>query len=94
MAGLGADLEGATEAASALLKELGLEAYLFVIEPREGDWELKLECAVKEGWQTVTLSVDIRLLLASRTDSDARARLLRSWGAKFAACLRSTDREP
>ncbi len=85
----GADLERATEAAWALLKELEMEAYLFAIEPREGKWELKLECAVKEGWQTVTLPVDIELLLASRTDSDARTRLLQSWSAKFTACLRS-----
>ena len=92
MTWLGADLEKATEAASALLEELGLEAYLFAIEPRERDWELKLECAVKEGWQTVTLPVDIELLLASRTDSAARTRLLQSWGAKFTACLRSADR--
>jgi len=91
MAWSAADLERATEAAWALIKELGMEAYLFAIEPREGGWELKLECAVKEGWQTMTLPVDIELLLASRTDSDARARLLQNWSAKFKACLRNSD---
>lgn len=89
MAWSGADLEHATEAAGALLKELGLEAYLFAIEPRDGEWELKLECAVREGWQMVTLPVDIELLLASRTEDDARARLLRNWSAGIRACLRS-----
>jgi tRNA(Ser,Leu) C12 N-acetylase TAN1 len=87
----GRDLEGATEAARALLEELGLEAYLFAVEPREGDWELKLECALEDGWQTIALPVELDLLLASRTETDARSRLLRSWGSKLAACLR---REP
>ena len=73
------------------IEELGLEAYLFAIEPREGDWELKLECAFKEGWQTITLPVDVELLLASRTDSAARARLLQSWSERFTACLKSAD---
>lgn len=91
MAWSGADLARATEAAGALLTALGLEAYLFAIEPRDGEWELKLECAVKEGWQMVTLPVDIELLLASRTDNGVRARLLRSWGARITACLRSSE---
>ncbi len=89
---MGADLEKATEAAEGLLKELGLEAYLFAIEPRQGEWELKLECAVREGWQTVTLPVDTKLLLARRTGSGVRARLLQSWSAKITACLRRADR--
>lgn len=89
----GTDLKRATETAGALLKELGLEAYLFAIEPRDAEWELKLECAVKEGWQMVTLPVDIELLLASRTDDDVRARLLRSWSARITSCLRSSDRQ-
>lgn len=88
----GRDLERATEAARALLEELGLEAYLFAIEPREGDWELKLECALKEGWQTIALPVELDLLLASRTESGARARLLQSWRDRMAACLKSADR--
>lgn len=84
----GQDLKGATEAARALLEELGLEAYLFAVEPREGDWELKLECALEEGWQTIALPVELDLLLASRTETDARARLLSSWGGRLAACLK------
>ena len=89
----GADLQRVTDAAGALLEELGLDAYLFAIEPREDDWELKLECAFKDGWQTVTLPVDVELLLASRTDNAARARLLQSWSCRFTACVKSADRE-
>jgi hypothetical protein len=93
MAWSGGDLERATEAARGLLEELHLEAYLFALEPREGDWELKLECAFEEGWQTITLPVEVELLLASRKDSAVRARLLQSWTGRLAACLKTTDRE-
>ena len=91
----GAKLKRATEAASGLLGQLGLESYVFAIEPREGDeWELKVECAISEGWQTVTLPVDVGLLLASRTDSNVRTRLLQSWDARLTACRRSAARRP
>jgi hypothetical protein len=92
MAWSGRDLEKATEAAGALLEELGLDAYLFAVEPREGDWELKVECALKEGWQMIAVPVELDLLLASRTESGARARLLQSWRDRMAACLKSADR--
>jgi hypothetical protein len=89
MAWSAAELEQAREAVSALLDELGLEAYLFAVEPRDGNWEVKVECAVQEGWETVTLPVDIRLLLASPVDREARARLAQAWDAKLAACRRA-----
>jgi hypothetical protein len=89
-----AELEQAREATSALLEKLGLDAYLFAIEPRESGWELTVECAVEEGWEAVLLPVDIQSLLASRTDADARARLLQTWGPKLAACRRSSGRQP
>ncbi len=85
-----AQLEGATEATYALLDALGLSAYRFAIEPRETAWALKLECAVAEGWEAVTLPVDIDLLLASRTDADARARIANAWAAALTACRRES----
>ena len=84
----GTELAGATEAASAVLEELGLDAYLFAVEPREGSWELTLECAVDEGWQTIKLPVDVHELLESRRDAGVRSRLTARWGAKFAECRR------
>ena len=93
MAWSGCDPEKVAEAARSLLEELRLQAYLFAVEPREGDWELKVECAFKEGWQTITLPVTAELLLASRKDSAVRARLLQSWGGRLAACLKATDRK-
>jgi hypothetical protein len=82
------ELGKAREAASALLETLELDAYLFVVEPREETWELKVECAISQGWQTVVVPVDIRELLASRTDPEARARLAQNWNARLGACLR------
>jgi tRNA(Ser,Leu) C12 N-acetylase TAN1 len=90
----GQDLENATSAAGALLEEMRLDAYLFAVEPREGDWELKLECALQDGWQMIALPVDLELLLASRTERSARGRLLRSWGERLKVCLKREDREP
>jgi hypothetical protein len=86
MAFSGPELTGSRNAASAILEELGLDAYLFAVEPREGSWELTLECAVEEGWQTIKMPVDIHELLASRTDAGALSRLTASWGAKLAEC--------
>ena len=87
------ELEQATQTAAALLDELGLAAYLFAIEPREGGWELKVECAIEEGWEAITLPVDIQLLLSSRADPDARKRVLETWAPRLAACRRNSGRQ-
>lgn len=69
----------AREAAREVLEEVGLDNYLFTLDPREAGWELKVEHPVSEGWQTVTLSVDRDLLLACRTDRSARRLLAERW---------------
>jgi hypothetical protein len=89
-----AEVEQAREATSALLEKLGLAAYLFAIEPRESGWELTVECAVEEGWEAITLPVDIQLLLSSRADPDARKRLLETWAPRLAACRRDSGPFP
>lgn len=81
-----ADLIQAREAAAELLEELGLDAYLFEIEPRDGQWELRVECAIEEGWENVVLPVPKALLLAGRDDVDARQQLLTDWRERLAAC--------
>lgn len=69
----------AREAAREVLEEVGLDNYLFTVDPRETGWELKVEHPVSEGWQTVTLSVERDLLLACRTDRRARRQLAQCW---------------
>lgn len=81
-----AELIQAREAAAELLEELGLDAYLFEIEPRDGQWELRVECAIEEGWETVVLPVPKALLLTGRDDAAARQQLLTDWRERLAAC--------
>ena len=83
------EIAAARETISALLEELRLATYVFAIEPREDEWELKVECDIAGAWETVTGPVDIQALLASRTDADVRKRLVQQWDAKLTACRRS-----
>lgn len=84
------ELLSAKDAAQALLDRLSLSAYVFEVEPREGDWEVRVECALQDdGWQRCTLAVDKALLVASARDAGARQRLLADWGERLAACRRA-----
>lgn len=80
------ELATAKEAVSALLDDLGLEAYLFEIEPGDRRWEVRLECAIEPGWESVMLPVDKLKLLASREDAAVHAELLAAWRERLAAC--------
>ncbi|MCL4470112.1 MAG: hypothetical protein ACYC05_07010 [Sulfuricella sp.] len=80
-----ADLAQAKTAVGALLEELGLSAYLFAVEPREGAWAVIVECATDSGWQRSELQAGAELL-AGLGDPAARAELLDQWRAHLAAC--------
>lgn len=80
------ELLKATEAARALLDQLRLSAYTFEVEPREGQWEVRVECALAGGWQRSVLGVDKALLLASTQDATVHERLLADWSKHLAAC--------
>jgi hypothetical protein len=84
------ELAEARQAASDLLEQAGLEAYLFEIEPRQGHWELRVECAIPQGWQTLALPVDKDLLLASRKDAAVRHQLLEDWRRHFGTCKKAS----
>ncbi|OGI46789.1 MAG: hypothetical protein A2637_05200 [Candidatus Muproteobacteria bacterium RIFCSPHIGHO2_01_FULL_65_16] len=79
-------LTEAREAARALLEQLHLAAYLFEVEPRAELWEVRIDCALVDGWQSATIGVDIAQLLGSRADPALRARLLKEWRTRLAAC--------
>lgn len=70
-----AELTAAKDATGALLDELGLEAYLYEVEPEEDAWRIRVDCASGEGWQSLSVTVDKQTLLASRTDAAARSHL-------------------
>lgn len=80
----------ARNAAAALLDRLGLEGYVFEIEPMARDdlWEIRLEW-VRGGpdgkWTTTRFEIDGTWLLRSLHDEATRACVLRGWGDVIAA---------
>lgn len=80
------ELVDAKEATADLLDELGLEAYVFEVEPRAQQWEVRVDCGYSGGWQSVTFPVDVERLCESRSNKTLRAQLLEDWGARLAAC--------
>ena len=80
------ELSKAREAVAALLEALELETYLFGVEPDGEEWQVKVECAIEDGWETVTLAVEKETLLASLDDRDVRQRLLDELKARLGAC--------
>jgi hypothetical protein len=85
------DLVKARDTIAGLLEELALEAYLFEVEPRDSQWEVKIECAIKEGWETVLLPISRERLLAISEAADVREQVLRDWRGKLAACIKVQD---
>jgi hypothetical protein len=82
------DLVDARAEAERLLEEVGLRAYVFTLEPKEPGWQLSVECAAAEGWQTVMLPVDPEELRAALHDPVARERLRAAWAERLGTCLR------
>jgi hypothetical protein len=85
-----ADLVRATQAMKKLIDAIGLENYVFEVEPKEGSWQVKLECATSEGgWQVITLHSPIELLTNSLEDSESRRELTILWSKALSGCKRS-----
>jgi hypothetical protein len=71
---------------ASLLDELKLDAYLFEIEPREDQWEIKVECAIDEGWEAFRLSAEKDYLIHGFDDAVARDVLMDNWREALASC--------
>ncbi|KPV40261.1 hypothetical protein AN478_09120 [Thiohalorhabdus denitrificans] len=82
----GDELERARAATENLLEELGVEAYLFQVEPRDGHWEVGVECAVRQGWQRTVLRAGRERLLESWEQGEIRDALLEEWGRELEDC--------
>lgn len=82
------DLVKARESAGAILEELQLDAYLYEVEPKNENWELKIECAceIDGGWEMVTLKVPKQMLLDSYDDHSAKQSLFEYWKKKLDGC--------
>lgn len=74
------------EVVTKLLDELQLEAYLFEVEPREGLWELNVECAIADGWETVKLKVNKEYFQHGADDQVFHQLLLDEWREALSAC--------
>jgi hypothetical protein len=82
------ELAKVRETIAELLDELRLDAYLFEIEPRDEQWELKVDCAVEADgvWESVMFLVPKEMLLLSPDDASLRQRLLAEWRGRLNAC--------
>lgn len=80
------ELTEASRATHSLLDELGLDAYLFEVEPLEGQWEVRIECAVEDGWQALHFPINKDELVASLHDNATRSQLIADWRRRLAAC--------
>lgn len=78
-----ANLTRATEAVSDLLGRLGLQEYLFAVEPRGAECEVRVEYAATEGWKSATLHIADGVLLESRQDSSVHGEISRKWRAQL-----------
>jgi len=83
-----AEVAEVRELIGALLEALGLDAYLFEVEPLDDAWELRLECAPGDGWQSFRLPLEAGRLRAARTDRAQRERLLGELDRRLAGCKR------
>jgi len=82
------ELAQVREVVGRVLEELGLEAYLFEVEPHEGQWDIRVECAVDDGWETCRLSADKEYLLRGTDDPVVHEVLLDNWREALSACRR------
>jgi hypothetical protein len=80
------DLMQAKDAVGRLLEQLGLRAYLFEVEPSGEVWQVRIECATRDGWQTLRMEVDAPRLRDCAADAAVRSEVLRQWRERLAAC--------
>jgi hypothetical protein len=74
--------------ANAILEELQLDAYIYEVEPHNGDWEIRVECAcdINGGWEMISLKVPKDMLLDSDHEHTAKASLYAYWKKKLDRC--------
>jgi hypothetical protein len=83
------DLDAAREVVEELLSKLKLEAFLFAVEHTARGWELRVECAAEDGWQTETILLGDELPGRSEADTDLRRRLMALLDERLTSCRRS-----
>ncbi len=81
------DLLGARNTVGRLLEQLGLAAYLYEVEPAGDAWQVRIECATRDGWQTLRLEIEGPRLRSCAADPAVAEQVLRQWRERLAACL-------
>ncbi|MEJ2141755.1 MAG: hypothetical protein P8Y24_05270 [Gammaproteobacteria bacterium] len=87
-----AELAEIREVTSKLLDELQLEAYLFEVEPRDELWELNVECAIDNGWETFKLKVNKDYFQHADDDAVFHHLLINEWREALSACKVKTSK--
>jgi hypothetical protein len=82
------DLAAARQVVEELLSQLKLEAFLFAVEHTGRGWELRVECAAEDGWQTETILLGDEFPASSDTDAPLLRRLLTLLDERLAGCKR------
>lgn len=78
------DLIQAREVIERVLSQLEVDAFLFEVEPKAEKWELKVECAIDEGWGSFTLALTNPL----PATEEAQSALLSQCRKELASCKR------
>jgi hypothetical protein len=81
------ELTNARDTVAGLLEEVGLQNYLYEIEPdghSDERWRVRVECETRDGWKMTELRVDRSELERSRSPTSAdRTELLQRWGSRL-----------
>jgi hypothetical protein len=87
------ELAKGRDTVATLLEELGVDAYLFGVEPRTATiWDVQLECAIESGWTRVVVPVARDQLLRCLDHEQAHQEVLEQLRAHLEACtLRKGD---
>lgn len=80
------ELANVREVAIRLLDELHLDAYLFEVEPIEGLWELTVECAIDNGWETIKLKINKDYFQHGADDAVFHQLLIDEWREALSTC--------
>lgn len=82
------ELIQAREIIEGVLNRLDVDAFLFEVEPKADSWELKVECAIEEGWGSFTLDLAEPL----PKGEDEEAMLLERLRTALASCKQNQQR--
>lgn len=87
------ELANMREIVRDLLDQLQLEAYLFEVQPKDQNWEIRVDCGINDQWQSVVFEVDGDHLSACKEAGQPREELLAAWLKHLGACARASGHE-